>query len=173
MKCFITGGSKKWEQKKKPEAEAGNTGEKDGSFPSLDGYLMIFGGPETLDAMGIDRSRIRPTKAPFHGIVLGKQAIPIEQIDLPITFGNPSNYRIETLTLKRAYECEVESCELTLATLASEELAAIGKDIAEGALDTKQVAGSFEPMKNIKEVLVNPNNSTNKTVRIGIALSPK
>jgi len=32
---------------------------------------------ETLDAMGIDRSRIRPTKVPFHGIVPGKQAIPI------------------------------------------------------------------------------------------------
>ena len=27
---------------------------------------------EMLDAMGIDRSRIRPTKAPFHGIMLGK-----------------------------------------------------------------------------------------------------
>ena len=24
---------------------------------------------ETLDAMGIDRSSIRPTRAPFHGIV--------------------------------------------------------------------------------------------------------
>ena len=55
---------------------------------------------ETLDAMGIDRARIRPTRAPFHGIVLGKQAIPIGQIDLPITFGNPSNYRTETLTFE-------------------------------------------------------------------------
>ena len=55
---------------------------------------------ETLDAMGIDRARIRPTRAPFHGIVLGKQAIPIGQIDLPITFGNLSNYRIETLTFE-------------------------------------------------------------------------
>ena len=32
---------------------------------------------ETLDAMGIDRSRIRPTGAPFHGIVPGKQAVPL------------------------------------------------------------------------------------------------
>ena len=55
---------------------------------------------ETLDAMGIDRACIRPTRAPFHSIVLGKQAIPIGQIDLPITFGNPSNCRIETLTFK-------------------------------------------------------------------------
>ena len=27
---------------------------------------------ETLDAMGIDRARIRPTRAPFHSIVPGK-----------------------------------------------------------------------------------------------------
>ena len=41
---------------------------------------------KTLDAMGIDQSRVRPTGAPFHGIVLGKQAVPCGQIDLPITF---------------------------------------------------------------------------------------
>jgi hypothetical protein len=29
---------------------------------------------ETLDAMGIDRARIQPTRVPFHGIVPGKQA---------------------------------------------------------------------------------------------------
>ena len=33
---------------------------------------------ETLDAMGIDRSHVRPTEAPFQGIVPGKQAIPLE-----------------------------------------------------------------------------------------------
>jgi hypothetical protein len=32
---------------------------------------------ETLDAKGISRSRIRPTKAPFHDVVLGKQAKPL------------------------------------------------------------------------------------------------
>ena len=32
---------------------------------------------ETLNAMGIDRARIRLTRAPFHGIVLGKQAMPL------------------------------------------------------------------------------------------------
>ena len=55
---------------------------------------------ETLDAMGVDRARIRPTGAPFHGIVPGKQAMPLGQIDLPITFGGPSNYRTETLTFE-------------------------------------------------------------------------
>ena len=32
---------------------------------------------ETLDAMGIDRVRIRPIGAPFHGIVPRKQAMPL------------------------------------------------------------------------------------------------
>ena len=54
----------------------------------------------TLDTMGIDRARVQPTRAPFHGIVPGKQAVPLGQIDLPITFGNPSNYRTETLTFE-------------------------------------------------------------------------
>ena len=46
MKHFFNGGSKKWEQKKKPEAEADDAGEKDDNFLLSDGCLMIFGGPE-------------------------------------------------------------------------------------------------------------------------------
>ena len=46
MKRFFTGGSKTWEQKKKPEVKANDAREKDGGFPLLDGCLMIFGGPE-------------------------------------------------------------------------------------------------------------------------------
>ncbi|XP_066316322.1 uncharacterized protein [Miscanthus floridulus] len=76
-------------------------------------------------------------------------------------------------SFQRAYEYEVESCELTSATLASEEFAAIGKDIAEGVPSMKRAARSFEPTKNIKEVLVDPNNSTDKMVCIGTALSSK
>ena len=59
-------------------------------------------------------------------------------------------------SFQRAYECEVKSCELALATLAFEEVVAIGKDIAEGAPDAKQAVRSFEPTENIKEVLVDP-----------------
>ena len=55
---------------------------------------------ETLDAMGVDRARIRPTGAPFRGIVPGKQAILLGQINLPVTFGGSSNYRTETLTFE-------------------------------------------------------------------------
>ncbi|XP_066333758.1 uncharacterized protein [Miscanthus floridulus] len=52
---------------------------------------------ETLDAMGIDPSCIQPTGAPFHGIELGKQAVPLGQINLPITFRDLTNYKMETL----------------------------------------------------------------------------
>ena len=30
----------------------------------------------------------------------GKQAMPLGQIDLPVTFGNPTNYRMVTLTFE-------------------------------------------------------------------------
>ncbi|XP_066395887.1 uncharacterized protein [Miscanthus floridulus] len=55
---------------------------------------------ETHDGMGVDHVHIQPTRAPFHGIVPGKQAMPLGQIDLPITFGGPSNYRTKTLTFE-------------------------------------------------------------------------
>ena len=146
--------------------------------------------------------------------------MPLGQIDLPITFGGPSNYRTEILTSKvvgfhetyhailgrpcyaklmpipnytclklkmlgphsvitigtsfqRAFECKVESYELALATLTSEELAAIEKDIAKGAPDVKWAAGSFETTENIKEVLVDPDNSADKMLHIGTTPSPK
>ena len=53
-----------------------------------------------LDEMGINRTRLRPTQAPFHGIMPRKQAMPLGQIDLPVTYGGPSNYRTETLTFE-------------------------------------------------------------------------
>ena len=55
---------------------------------------------EVLDAMRIDRARIRPDGSPFHGVVPGTQAVPIGRIDLPVTFGTPSNFRTETLTFE-------------------------------------------------------------------------
>ena len=69
--------------------------------------VLMYGGSglsimyaKTLDEMGVDRTNLHPTRVPFHGIVPGKQAIPLGQIDLPVTFGDPSNYRTETLTFE-------------------------------------------------------------------------
>ena len=57
---------------------------------------------KTLDNMGIDRSRIRPTRAPFHGIIPKKQAMPLGQIDLLVTFGDETNFRTEILNFEVA-----------------------------------------------------------------------
>ena len=54
----------------------------------------------TFNAMGIDRSRGRPIGAPFHDIMPGKQAVPLGQVDLPITFGDLTNYTMDTLTFE-------------------------------------------------------------------------
>jgi hypothetical protein len=54
----------------------------------------------TLDEMGIPRSTLRPSTAPFHGVVSGIEALPLEQIDLPVTFGDVRNFCTETLTFE-------------------------------------------------------------------------
>jgi len=55
---------------------------------------------DTLDTMGIDRARLRPSGAPFHGVMPGKQAIPLGQIDLHVTFGGSSIFWKENLTFE-------------------------------------------------------------------------
>jgi hypothetical protein len=55
---------------------------------------------ETLGLLGIDLSMIRVGAAPFHGIVPGKSVMPLGQLDLPVCFGTPSNFRRETLTFE-------------------------------------------------------------------------
>jgi hypothetical protein len=55
---------------------------------------------ETLGLLGIDLSTIRAGAAPFHGIVPGKHVLPLGQLDLPVCFGTPSNFRKETLTFE-------------------------------------------------------------------------
>jgi len=55
---------------------------------------------DTLDAMGIERSCLQPSGAPFHGVMPGKQAMTLGWIDLPVTFGDSSNFRKETLTFE-------------------------------------------------------------------------
>jgi hypothetical protein len=52
---------------------------------------------ETLGLLEIDLSTIRAGAAPFHGIIPRKRVLPFGQLDLPICFGTPSNFRKETL----------------------------------------------------------------------------
>jgi hypothetical protein len=55
---------------------------------------------KTLGLLEIDLSTIRAGAAPFHGIIPGKRVQPLGQLDLPICFGTPSNFRRETLTFE-------------------------------------------------------------------------
>ena len=58
-----------------------------------------------------------------------------------------------------------------MAIVASKELAAIREEAIEEAPDPKRSAGSFEPVEGAKEVLIDPNGSKGKVVRIGTMLS--
>jgi hypothetical protein len=55
---------------------------------------------ETLGLSQINLSTIRASAAPFHGIIPGKRVQPLGQLDLPVCFGTPSNFRKETLTFE-------------------------------------------------------------------------
>jgi hypothetical protein len=55
---------------------------------------------ETLRLLRIDLSTIRAGAAPFHGIIPGKRVLPLGQLDLPVCFRTPSNFRRETLTFE-------------------------------------------------------------------------
>jgi hypothetical protein len=55
---------------------------------------------ETLGHLQIDLSSIWAGAAPFHGIIPGKRVQPLGQLDLPVCFGTPSNFRKETLTFE-------------------------------------------------------------------------
>jgi hypothetical protein len=55
---------------------------------------------ETLRLLEIDLSTIWADAAPFHGIIPGKRVLSLGQLDLPVCFGTPSNFRRETLTFE-------------------------------------------------------------------------
>jgi hypothetical protein len=55
---------------------------------------------ETLELMVISRSRIQARATPFHCITPSKRVQPLGQIDLPVCFGTPSNFRREILTFE-------------------------------------------------------------------------
>jgi hypothetical protein len=55
---------------------------------------------ETLGLLWVDLFTIRVGAAPFHGIVPGKRILPLGQLDSPVCFGTPSNFRKETLTFE-------------------------------------------------------------------------
>jgi len=54
----------------------------------------------TLDKIGNPWISQRPSKVPFYGIVLGKEAVPLGRIWLDVTFDRPDNFHKEPLTFE-------------------------------------------------------------------------
>jgi hypothetical protein len=54
----------------------------------------------TLLLLGIGLDQLRPSTTSFHGVAPGKHVQPLGQIDLPIWFGTPDNFRKDTLTFE-------------------------------------------------------------------------
>jgi hypothetical protein len=53
-----------------------------------------------LRLLGIRLDQLRPSTTPFHGVAPSKRVQLLGQIDLPVWFGTPDNFRKETLTLE-------------------------------------------------------------------------
>jgi hypothetical protein len=54
----------------------------------------------TLRLLGIGLDQLRPSTTSFHGVAPGKRVQPFGQIDLPVWFGTPDNYRKKMLTFE-------------------------------------------------------------------------
>ena len=117
----------------------------------------------------------------FHGTyhaILGRpcyakfMAIPIYTY-IKLKMPGPCGVITIGTSFQRTYECEVECCGHAVAIVASGELIVIKREVAEEAPDTKKSTGSFEPAEGSKEVLIDPDSSEGKMVRIGTMLSSK
>ncbi|XP_039855291.1 uncharacterized protein LOC120713377 [Panicum virgatum] len=121
--------------------------------------------------MGIGLDKLRPRVSPFHGVAPGKRVQPLGQIDLPVCFSTPANFRKEVLifegvitvgmSFEHAYECDVECVEHAEAQAEDEALAAtLDKMGSKAMYSTHRHAGSFEPAEGIKEVPLDPSVGT-------------
>jgi hypothetical protein len=133
---------------------------------------------KTFNQMGLSRSLLHPSWAPFHGLVPGTAAMPMGQISLPVTFGTRENFWTKNIhfkvadfettfnaflrwlaltkfmaipnytylvlkmpgprgatsirgDVKRAYDCDKESCEMADRLTASAELWELQESLAE------------------------------------------
>ena len=76
--------------------------------PIIDGFhltrVLMDGGSslnllyqDTVRKMGIDPSRIKPTKTTFKGVIPGVEAHCTGSVTLEVVFGSPDNFRSEEL----------------------------------------------------------------------------
>ena len=60
---------------------------------------------DTVRKMGIDPSRIKPTKTTFRGIIPGVEANCTGSVTLEVVFGSPDNHYIEDLVFYIVHFC--------------------------------------------------------------------
>ena len=111
----------------------------------------------------------------FHAI-LGRpcytkfMAVP-NYIYLKLKMSGPGGVITVGTSFQCAYECEVECCGHATTIIASGELTTLREEVSEEAPDMKKSTRSFESVEGSKGVLIDPNSSEGKTVRIGTTLS--
>ena len=62
------------------------------------GLNILF--TKTLDNMKISRSELKRSNSPFHGVIPRTSAIPLGQINLPVTLGTRENFRTEKISFE-------------------------------------------------------------------------
>ncbi|XP_062230366.1 uncharacterized protein LOC133928111 [Phragmites australis] len=146
--------------------------------------------------MGIQRSELKTGVEPFHGITPNSSTMPLDQIELPVTFGELDNFRIEKLTFDVAdfdmaynailghpmlgkfmvivqyvYQMHKATTKVMDPKLVSLANAFRYDDTTkgennDGSKDKKKAAGG------VKAVPLDPSELA-KTVKIGVSLDPK
>jgi hypothetical protein len=76
-------------------------------------------------------------------------------------------------TYRHAYECDIECVEYAEAVVNSEALIADLENLAIEVPDPKKHAGNFEPAEATKTIPLDPNDYSEKVLRIGSQLEPK
>ncbi|XP_066320579.1 uncharacterized protein [Miscanthus floridulus] len=92
---------------------------------------------------------------------------------LKIKMLGPSGVITVDTSFQRAYECEVKFYDHIMAIVASEELAAIRKEVTKEAPNPKRLTRTFKSAEGSKEVLIDPGTPKGKVERIGTTLSSK
>jgi hypothetical protein len=173
--------------------------------------------------MGLSKSLLHPSRAPFHGIVPGATATPVGQIALPVTFGTRENFRMETiqfevidfetaynaflgrLTLskfmaiphyaylvlkmpglrgiisirgdvKRAFDCDGESCETADRLIVSAELQELKQALAESLPPDPIIfvaKTSIQPEDTLSKTILLSTDEPSKVAHVGNSQDPK
>jgi hypothetical protein len=92
---------------------------------------------------------------------------------LKLKMSRPNGIITVSTSVQRAYECEVECCELASAIIASEGLPAVHQMVDEEAPNAKKSSRSFGLAEDTKEVLIDPSSFDDRVVHIGTAHSAK